>query len=424
MRRNAAILGAALAFLLFRPIPWASAADAALGIGQLVDLALEVNPQVRAARARWDSAAHQIKQAYAPVDPVFTYSSVDSNTNGFSRASLHSLNLSQPVQFPGKALIQGDVAKRNAEIARLAYRVAVRDTRARIEAAYYQYVLDAALGDQTADNVANLKRVLKVTEVAYSANQVTQTDFISAEFDLAAAQQLERQFRANEANDKTLVNQILNRAPVEPLELDRKLELAAIETALDPLIDGAAQARQEILQTALAETNSEDALKLAKMEYLPDFILGLTFDHYLLVPAAPDTNRLEDIGVSIGFNLPIYFWAKQREDVTRAKYDLAAARDDLGSIRAQTAAAVTSLYRQAGVSYRTATLYRDSLIPLARQGFEVALIAYQSSKVDFLTLSTALRRNYESRVAYMQAANQFLGVRVALEQTIGEPLPK
>jgi outer membrane protein TolC len=93
-------------------------------------------------------------------------------------------------------------------------------------------------------------------------------------------------------------------------------------------------------------------------------------------------------------------------------------------LRNQTAAAVTALYRSVGLADETAQLYRQSLTPLARQNFQVALIAYQSGKIDFTTLAAALRRSYDARVSYLQAANQFFAGKVALEQTIGAPLPK
>ena len=123
-------------------------------------------------------------------------------------------------------------------------------------------------------------------------------------------------------------------------------------------------------------------------------------------------------------NVPIFFWIKQKEDVERARHDLEAARDDMASLRSQTAATVTSLFRSAQYQYETSLLYRDTLTPLARQNFEVALVAYQSGKIDFTTLAVALQRDYGSRLSYLQAANQFLAGRVALEQTIGMPLPR
>jgi len=410
-----------LAAALMTSLAWA---DPILGPAQVVDIATEVNPQVRAARDRWYSAMHQIRQNYAPADPILGYANVDSATNGFDQASLHALSVTMPLQFPGKAMLQADKAKRSAEIARLTYEATLRDVRAQTETAYYQILLDGALADVQAETVRNLDQVLKVTQVAYSANQVTQTDFISAEFDLAAARQNERQLRTSELNDETTLNQLLLRRPGEMLDLDRRFQLKPIEMPLDKLTDLATLVRQEILETALAEGNSETGLALAKFEYAPDYTIGYTFVNYLLSSAAPSANgRMQDHGFLLSFNAPFFFWIKQAEDVKRAEFDLSAASEDLASIRSQTAAGVTTLYRTAELAYGTSMLYRDSLIPLANEDFQVALVAYQTRRIDFVALAGALRRGSDARVAYLQAANQFLATRVALEQAIGQPLP-
>ncbi|HSR58887.1 MAG TPA: TolC family protein, partial [Candidatus Binataceae bacterium] len=202
----------------------ARGAETGLNADQLVELAIEANPQVKSARARWDAARHQVLQNYAPADPVFSYSNVDSR-RGIGDAGLHSHQFTESFQFPGKALLQADTAKRSAEIARLTYDATLRDLRAAVETGYYQVLLDEALADVNAENIQNLKQVLEVTQVAYSANQVTQTDFISAEFDLAEAQQLQRQYQTARANHETNLNQLLYRAPGSPLNLDRTIRL-------------------------------------------------------------------------------------------------------------------------------------------------------------------------------------------------------
>ncbi len=422
--RSGALLAAA-AVLLIAAAPSRGAA-AGLGTEQLVQIAVEANPAVKAARARWDSAQHQVLQNYAPADPQFTYVNEDS-PNILSHAAVHSHQLTESFQFPGKALLQADIAKRNATIARLTYEAAMRDLRAAVETAYYQVLLDNALIAVNAENIANLEQVLKVTQVAYSANQVTQTDFISSEFDLAQARQLQLRNLTAKANDETALNQLLYRAPGSPLDLDQTLRLEPLKVQVASLVETAARVRQEILQTALAERNSDTALTLAKLEYAPDYTVGYTFDYYLIpnfAPSAPNASATQDHTLSIGFNLPVFFWIKQRENVKSAGYDLEAARADLSSIHSQTAAQVTQLYRSAQLAYETSQLYQGSLIPLARQDFSVALIAYQSSKVDFVTLSGALRRSYDARVNYLTAANQFLAGKVALEQAIGAPIPQ
>jgi cobalt-zinc-cadmium efflux system outer membrane protein len=429
VKRKILIPQAALALILASVLssakPYrAAAAESGLTVSQLVQLALQANPQVRAARARWYAATHNIKQNYAPADPLFSFFNADSPRNPFFvQPTLQSFQVTQALQFPGKGYLQGKVAARAADIARLTYQAVGRDVRAQVEAGYYQLLLDSALIGVARENVANLRQVLNVAQVAYAANQVTQTDFVTAEFALATAQQTQRQLELNRSNDQTTLNQLLFRRPDEPLRLQGELQLAGIEQRLDQLISLAEASRQEILQTALAQQNAETALTLAKLEYAPDYTVGYTFDHYLLASAGPAPTFLQDHTISLGLNVPIFFWLRQREDNARAVYDLDAAHEDLNSVINQTAAQITNLYRQAQFAYTTAKLYRDNLIPLARQAFAVALVAYEGGKVDFVTLINTFRQQSDSRVAYLQSLNQVLAQRIALEQAIGRPLP-
>ena len=49
-------------------------------------------------------------------------------------------------------------------------------------------------------------------------------------------------------------------------------------------------------------------------------------------------------------------------------------------------------------------------------------LCHQSGRISFVALAAALRRGYDARVSYLQAANQFMANRVALEQAVGAPL--
>ena len=134
-------------------------------------------------------------------------------------------------------MLQADQARKAAQVARLIYEAMIRDIRAQTETAYYQALLDGALGEVQGTTVENLRQVLNVTQVAYSANQVTQTDFISAEYDLAAARQQQEQLRTAEANDETTINQLLYRRPMNRSSSIAKFELQPLTAPLDQLID-------------------------------------------------------------------------------------------------------------------------------------------------------------------------------------------
>jgi cobalt-zinc-cadmium efflux system outer membrane protein len=421
------VLGRAMisAFLTVCSIPigtvWA-AAEQPLTVEQLVEVAIEVNPQVRAMKEQWDAAQHQILQNYAPADPTFTYANLESSKD--FNAAVHAHSFSEGFQFPGKALLQADEAKRTAEIAGLTYEAAVRDLRAGVETAYYQVLLDEALIGINAENIANLKQVAHVTQIQYTANQATQADLIGAEFALAQAQLQQRQYQTNRANDRVGLNQLLYRRPASPLNLERKIQLKRLELSLDNAVDTATHARQEILEAALAEKNSTTALKLAEMEYLPDYTVGYEFDYILQPGAQPLPTVTQGNTFSIGFNLPIFFWIHQREDVHSAQHSLQATRYSMKSVLSQTEGTVTQLYQSAQFAYESAQQYSGTLIPLADRNFKVSLVAYEAGKVDFLTLSSALQSAYAARVTYLQNANQFLAGEVALEQAMGTPLPR
>jgi hypothetical protein len=57
------------------------------------------------------------------------------------------------------------------------------------------------------------------------------------------------------------------------------------------------------------------------------------------------------------------------------------------------------LYHQARFAYTTANLYRDKLIPLARQAFAIGLVSYTSGKLDFATVMNTFRQQSDAKVA-------------------------
>ncbi len=175
---------------------------------------------------------------------------------------------------------------------------------------------------------------------------------------------------------------------------------------------------------ALQEQNAETALTLAKLEYAPDYAVGYSFDHYLLQTDAPAPGLTQTHSIWVSFNLPLFFWMKQNEDVKRAQQDLEAAREDLKGIRNQTAGDVTILFRHIRFDYQNAIAYRDTVVPDAEQAFSRALVLHGNREEQLATLSDLRHELDLDRASYLQAVNNLMADRIALEQEIGEPLTK
>jgi hypothetical protein len=62
---------------------------------QLVRIAIEVNPQVRATREQWNAAQHQILQNYVPADPVYTFTNVETSAHSSFQEKRSSRRIKQ-----------------------------------------------------------------------------------------------------------------------------------------------------------------------------------------------------------------------------------------------------------------------------------------------------------------------------------------
>jgi outer membrane protein TolC len=431
---------------LLAAIPAASTSTV-LSLDETVHVALAVNSTVRAAEAQYHAAMHQIDQAYTPNDPQLSYavgnspSEQDSNgwtgtpsaysgghsfpastALGLEHPAVKTVGISESFQFPGKSWLQGNQAHRNAEIARLTYMAAIRDTRAQAETVYYQTLLDKTAAQIAVENAASYGQVLEVARVAYTANQVTESDLISAQFSMSQASQTVWADQVAELNDEATLNQVMEREPQTPIQLTSAMALEPLTLSMDNIREKALAFRQELQEAALTEKNSKTALKLAWMELLPDFNVSYSRNWYYTAETAPHTGIARDNSGSIGINAPIFFWFHQKEDIQSAAATLQAARWNKDSIEIQTKTSVVQLYRSTDLAYQTALLYRNFLVPLAEKNLRVALIAYQSKGIDFTTLASILQNLYSARITYLTSMNQFLADKVGLEQLMGGPL--
>lgn len=404
--------------------------SAALTIDDAVHETVSRNAAVRAAQAQYQAATHQIDQAYTPADPQLSIQK-SQTPNALTHAQTQSVGISESFQFPGKGLLQGSEARRTAEISRLTYMAAVRDATAQARTAYYQTVLDSASVTINRENAAAVAQVLEVARIAYTANQGAQTDLISAQFALSQASQAVLTSEVAEANDEVALNAVMLRRPGTPLLLASGMDLAPLAFSPDEASRRALAARQELLEAALSEKNANTALKLAWMELLPDYNVSWTRNLYpsgsinSVQPINPKDQTGEawhDFSGGITFNVPIFAWFHQKEDIRAASALLDSARAGREGVEIQTLSSVAQLYRSTQLAYQAALLYRDVLSPLAAQNLRVGLISYQNKKIDFTTLANILQSLYSARVTYLTSANQFLAGRVALEQAMGGPL--
>src|ERR1043165_1625939 len=116
------------------------AEDGPLGPRELLSELVHRNPEILAARSRFDAATKRPSQAGTLPEPTATYSNFGvghpfSRLNG-SEFAYHGFSVSQEFPFPGKLALASEEAKREAESVQQCYRAVFVDVTSRLKGAY------------------------------------------------------------------------------------------------------------------------------------------------------------------------------------------------------------------------------------------------------------------------------------------------
>ena len=90
--------------------------------------------------------------------------------------------------------------------------------------------------------------------------------------------------------------------------------------------------------------------------------------------------------VTLGADIPFYFWRKERKGVEEATAGLRGSKNEYEAMAQDTFREVKDEYLMLTTSDRLMTLYRDAVIPQASLALESSLSAYRTGSLDFLTI--------------------------------------
>jgi outer membrane protein TolC len=163
-----------------------------------------------------------------------------------------------------------------------------------------------------------------------------------------------------------------------------------------------------LLHDSLMVDESRSMLSLAKLEYLPEFKLGV---EYVNVPVGD----FRGWSVSAGITLPFAPWTigKAASRVEEASAGVGASSATLNASRNMVLSNVRDLYFRARSAKRQLDSYQTVILPQARQSLNASITAYQNGRTEFLMLVDAYR-------SLVELAMERLMVRMQLEQSVAE----
>ena len=315
MTKSLYLMISCLLFLLFPPVASAQPIKTPLNLGQLVEEALQNNPEILSAKKRWEVFVERVPQASALEDPMLGFGIINLPTNFSFREedmTMKELFVSQKLPFPGKRPLMREMAEKEAE----AVSTEIDDKANRIikevKTAYFDLSHVYRAREVTQRNKGILETLAKIAETRYSTGEGVQQDVLKAHVEISRMVDelimLDQKKVALEAKLYSLLNRSEGVSMGEPEELIfRKFPLILEElqkTALDS--NPTLKAMKTMIEA------KEKAHRLAKLDYYPDFTFRFAYGQR---DDSPEMNRRDMLSGMVEVNIPIFYESKQSRKV-------------------------------------------------------------------------------------------------------------
>lgn len=403
--------------LLLLPWPVSAADETAeprLDLSGLIREFEAANPEIKAARQRWESAKAVVPQVQTLPDPRLQI--------GYQRMPMVPpvvegvmYGVGQDIPFPGKLKLKGEVAQRDAERLEQEYNATRLRLVAALKEAYYSLHFVHKSIDIVERNKALLMQFEKTAKARYSVGQAAQQDVFRAQVEISRV--LDRLAVLDQQKESlhAAINRLLNRPPAGSLGIPEEVYPTILTIPLQELSRRAEDLSPQLLATAKGIDRSERSVSLAKRQYYPDFdvtALGIRND------------KINDNGyqVMVGIKIPLFYESKQKQGVREALAGLEGAREDFVATRQDLLFQVKDSFVQAQRAERLITILRDAIIPQATLALRAAQSSYAVGKVDFLTLLNSLLTLQESELELHGEMVSHEKALARLEAVTGGPL--
>ena len=396
--------------------------SAVVSLSELVEQALDHNPEIKAMQRNFDMVRARIPQAGALPEPMLSYGYTgnwplppfDIQTGDPSSARM--LSFTQEIPFPGKLGLKSKMAAVNSEAEWWAYEQTRLNVIAEVKDAYFDLAYVTKAIETVNKNKDLLDKFAKIAEARYAVGKGIQQDVLKAQVEISKLIDQLAVLEQRKQTAQARLNNLLYRDPDSPLQTPEEIKPREFSKTMTELKE-LALVNYPMLKAQKRKIDRERyGVQLAEKEFYPDVTVGFT---YFNRPGLP-----EMYGVNVGVKLPLYFWKKQRPAVAEAAASEGMERKRLDGVTTLLFFKIKDAYLAATTAQKLVSLYGTTVIPQSTLALESAISGYEVGKVDFLTLLDNLvtLRSYEINY-YEQLSNVERAV-AAMEPLIGVELRK
>lgn len=391
--------------LLLVMLPSLHAEDKMMGPRDLVNVLMDRNPEIRAARFRFDAATKRPSQVATLPEPKASYTNMGvghplSHLNR-SDFAYHGFGISQEFPFPGKLGLAAEEAKREADAEQQNYQAVVLDVTARLKVAYYEWVAVQKAIEITNRNSDLLSRFEQIARNRYTVGQGLQSDVLKAQFEVSNVEQLLAMLDEKRQRAEAEIASLLA-VPSVALRVPMEVAPTSLSVSLEELLKATNDSPRVVAEQKMIDARAVGINRSLK-DFRPDFGLSFQWQH-------TGGNFPDYYAATVEVKIPIYYARKQRYALEESYSRLNEAKQDYRAAQQQAVYSAKDQYLAIQSSERILNLYKTTLIPQASLTVDSSASAYEVGNIDFLTLVTnltsliSLQRQYYDEVARHEEA--------------------
>lgn len=370
---------------------------------------LEHNASLEAMRQAVVAAAEQIKPAGALEDPMLSLSAAP-RTFGTTTGPSGDVEVSQALPWWGTLDARTEVAQAEAEATSHDFDALRLRLAALARGAFADWVFVHRALEINAANLAVLGELRSVARVRYTTGQAPQEDILQADVERAQLRQQKLEWERKRTVIQARMNALLDVAPrsalAPPVNLPATVSLPA-EEVLEQRALGHPELEQLEAQVRAATAREQ----LEEKERFPKFRLSTGYNSLWSDPALRPM-----VGVSI--TVPVN-QSKYRAAIAAAHAQARRSASTLEDQRATVRADLASAYASVLEAAQSLTLYRDELVPLARNTLEVSRTDYGNGRGDFLNVLTAEQHRLDTELGLARMQSEYYRALAELERASG-----
>ena len=392
---------------------------ARISLREVTSVVLTNNPAIQQSLRKWGAAKARVTQEASWDDLRVGGSSraarfVDVAPNAFTD---QIASVEQIIPLTGKNLVRGRIAAADAVAAFEQARREQLDVLAKARISYFRLINAYAQLELNRKNLVSLRQIAEVSRSRYEVGKANAAEPLAGEVEASKLLESEQDILRNISSEQSQLNVLMNRDAFAPLGQPEETQIKSLHISMEQARALALANRPEI-KIAQAKIDMEKSrLGLARRNWIPDPAIKVEAQRY-----NDSRQAASEVDAGVSFTVPWVNPGKYSAAVREAKENLAAAQHEFERTNAESLGALRDALEKVHTTKHHVDLFRDKLVPQARQAFEANQFAYETGKASFLEWITAQRNLRDLEAMGQQHIGDYHVALAELEAVIGTDL--